>query len=232
MRARRTTSLVLSAALAGTLVWRAPPFVAAGQGSKSESRSNDSSDGSKGSNDSSKSSGDSSKSSGDSSDRSGQNSEDSTRDSPKNSTQGTTDESSNSKGGAALSGALLIVVVGASVLGGVLSSRLTTRRQDQQNVRALARFLRRNHALVIRDVAMGDGPMLAAWSSALGLSTTERERLAQSLDGSAEQTELLQALDGDIDDGRARRFAADFARVGQRALGGERFRAIALAAGR
>jgi hypothetical protein len=230
MRVGRATSHVLSGALAALLVGRVPGFAVAGQGNQSDSKSNDSSDGSKGSNDSSKSSGDSSKGSGDSSKRSNQNSEDSTRDSPKNSTKGTTDESSNSKGGAAISGGLLVLVVGATVIGVVLSSQATSRRQDQQNLRALVRFLQRNHALVTRDVMMSEGPMLTSWARAMGLSPVERQRLSQALEGSSEQTELLQALDGDIDEPRAQRFAAGFARAGRRAFGEDRLRAIALGA--
>jgi hypothetical protein len=123
------------------------------------------------------------------------------------------------------------VVVGAAVLSGTLATR-GSRQQDQQKVQALARFLQRNHALVARDVVTGEGPMLGAWGRALGLSAAERERLGMVLVGSPEQGELLDALDGGMDEGRARRFAVGFTRLGRRALGQGRFREIALAAGR
>jgi hypothetical protein len=192
---------------------------------------NDSSKGSNGSSDSSNSSGDSSKNSGDSSQGSGKGSEDSTRNSPKNSSEGTSDGSTNSKGGAAVSGGLVVLVVGASVVGGVFASRSSSRR-ERADTQALVRFLRRNHALVTHDVALAEGPLLGSWALTMGLAAGERQRLNEALDGSAEQAELLDALDGPIDEARARRFAAGFARLGQRALGASRFRELALAAAR
>jgi hypothetical protein len=182
---------------------------------------NDSSKGSEGSNDSSKNSNDSSQRSGDSTERS-----------PENSTKGSTDETSNSRGGRALSVGLLLVTVGSAALGAVLVTRATNRQDDQRQIQALVRFLRKNHGLVARDVLLAEGPMVAAWADAMGLSPQERERLGRAMDGSAEQTQLLEALDGQIDADRARRFAAGFASVSRRAVGPQRFQAIALAAGR
>lgn len=229
MIARRRITYILSATLLGAPVGHAN----AGEGStRSESRSNDSSDGSKGSNDSSRTSGDSSKRSGESSQGSGQRSEDSSERSPSESIRWTTRESSESKGGTAVSGALLIMVVGGSVVGGILSSRGSSKRQEQQEARALARFLQRHHALIARDVVLGEGPLLAAWGNSLGLTAAERERLGLALDGSTEQTELLQALNGNIDETRARRFAASFARLSGRTLGRARFAAVVHAASR
>jgi len=69
-----------------------------------------------------------------------------------------------------------------------------------------------------------------AWSRALGLTVAERERLGRALAGSPEQAQLLGALNGPIDEGRARRFATGFAQLGRRALGQTRFRDLALAA--
>jgi hypothetical protein len=186
------------------------------------SGSNSSSDGSKGSDDSSRSSGDSSKNSGDSSGESGRGSRNSTENSPRDSSQ----DSSNSKGGAALSVGALIVVVGGLMASGVVVSVASSRR-NQQRVQALATFLQRNHALVTRDLVAGDGPLLASWGRGLGLTAAERDRLGAALLGSPEQTELLQALDGRIDEARARRFAAGFTRLGRRALGEQRFRSVA-----
>jgi hypothetical protein len=194
------------------------------------------SEGSKGSNDSSKSSTDSSKSSTDSSKSSAgssDNSKNSTDNSPKDSTQWSTDGTSDStgkhRGAVIISVALLVLAVGASVVGVV---REMAAAEEAPKLKMLARFLQRNHALVTRDLLMGEGPVLRAWTRALGLSAVERERLGQALAGSPEQAQLLAALNGSIDEGRARRFAAGFARVSQRALGPARFRDLALAATR
>jgi hypothetical protein len=183
-------------------------------------------DSSKGSNDSSGTSTDSSKNSTDSSNRS----ENSTESSPKDSSEGSSDGSSKRKGAVLISVALLLVAVGATTVGLVRTSGALAQADEQQKMRQLARFLQRHHALVARDVVMGEGPLLSAWGRALGLRVGERELLSRCLDGSPEQAELLAALDGSIDEGRARRFAVGFTRLGQRALGDQRFRAIALAA--
>jgi hypothetical protein len=169
----------------------------------------------------------SSKSSGDSSGESGRGSRNSTQNSPRDSSDG----SSKSKGGQALSVGALVVLVGGLTVTGVLSSAASSKR-DQQRVQALATFLQRNHPLVARDLVAGEGPLLAAWGRGLGLTPAERERLGAALLGSAEQAELLEALDGRIDEARARRFAAGFTRLGRRALGEQRFRGVALAAER
>jgi hypothetical protein len=232
---RRYCYIVVTGALVGALtcgrVGR-PGLARAGEASRSDSKSDNSSDGSKGSNDSSRTSGDSSKRSGASSEESGHGSKNSTDNSPQNSTRWSTDESTRSKSASAISVAALIVVVAGLAVSATLASRAGSRRQDQQKVQALARFLQRNHALVARDLVTGEGPLLAAWGRALGLTAVERERLGLVLVGSPEQSELLQALDGGMDEGRARRFAVGFTRLGRRALGEGRFRQIALAVDR
>jgi hypothetical protein len=221
VRAWRRHGTVVASLLAATLAVAGPGTIHASGNSKSGGNSSDS----KGSNDSSKSSGDSSKSSGASSERSGQ----STENSPRDSTKGTSDESTKSKGGQAISVALVIVVVGGAIVGGVLTTRATA-QPDPRHTQALVRFLRRNHALVTRDVLVGEGPVLASWAQGLGLDPAERERLGRTLAGSPEQAALLHALDGPIDEARARQFAASFTRLARRALGEARVRAIALAA--
>ncbi len=188
------------------------------------------SEGSKGSDNSSNSSNDSSGNSNDSSNRS----ENSTEASPERSTNGTTEESSDGssqkRGTVLISVALLLVAVGATAIGLVRATGALARADEPRKMRLLARFLQRNHAQVARDMAVGEGPLLAAWTRGLGLTAAERDRLSRTLDGSREQGELLAALDGRIDEGRARRFAVAFTRVGRRALGDDRLRAVALAA--
>jgi hypothetical protein len=199
----------------------------------------DSSKGSNGSDNSSNSSGDSSNSSGDSSENSGDSSnrsENSTEASPQESTEGTTDESSdgssNRRETVLVSVALLLASVGATVVGLVRASDAMAQADQPAKLRQLARFLQRNHALCARDVVVGEGPLLAAWTRALKLTGPERDHLSRVLDGSREQAELLAAIDGRIDEARARRFAVAFTQVGRRALGDARLRALVLAARR
>ena len=141
------------------------------------------------------------------------------------SSRGTSDWSTHNNGAHVLSIALAAVAVGASVVGSVAVSG-SRRANEARAVAALAAFMRRQHALLTHDVATAEGPLLAAWAHDLGLDAGERQRLARVLEGSAEQGLLLEALDGAIDDGRARRFAAAFLRVTERAIGKARTGAL------
>jgi hypothetical protein len=212
---------MVAGVLVGALLGAGPGVARGSEGSKGSDGS------SNGSNDSSKSSTDSSQSSTDSSNRS----ENSTESSPRDSSEGSSESTGNNRGAAVLSVALLLVSVGATVIGVVKATGLAmAQADDARKMRVLASFLQRHHALVARDVVMGEGPLLATWTRALGLTEAERDRLSASLDGSPEQGELLAALDGPIDVRRARRFAVAFARAGRRALGEARLRGIALSA--
>jgi hypothetical protein len=195
-----------------------------GSGSGGESSSKDS-DSSNGSNDSSNSS----KGSSDNSHASSKDSNNSTQHSPENTSDYTTrhgsDWTTHSKDAHVISGIFLVVSVGATVVG-VLVGKSTQKAQQQQTATALAETMRRQHPLLTHDLATARGPVLDAWAHDMRLTGGERRRLARALEGSAEQGELLQALDGRIDEARARRFGAAFIRVTQRALGPARTKTI------
>jgi hypothetical protein len=220
----------LSAALLAVVVLTGPGRAdASGQGqSKSDSNSNsgDSSQGSNGSNDSSRTSGDSSNSSRDSS----KSSNNSTQNSPKNSsdgsTQWTTDNSSQSHGAHVFSAASAVVLLGASVVGTVMAGKSSSGRDPHPKAVALAAFLRQNHAVLTHDIALAHGPILNAWAREWGLTASEKRHLAVVLEGSAEQGALMTALNGDIDEGRALKFSAAFYRATARALGPVRTQTI------
>jgi hypothetical protein len=217
-----TSRVPLAATLAAVLALAPQAARASGQNGGSDSKSNSS----QGSADSSNTSNDSSKSSSNSSNGSSKDSDNSTQNSPKDTsdytTKGSSDWSTHSRGAHVFSVALAVVAVGASVIGTVAANR----GSQQQTTVALAAFMRRQHALLTHDVATAEGPVLAAWSRDLRLSDEERRRLRRALDGSAEQGALLEALDGPIDETRARRFAAAFLRVTERALGKARTGAL------
>lgn len=204
--------------------------LAASSGARADSNNGNSSQGSNGSGDSSRSSGDSSKNSGDSS----KGSDDSTKNSPKNSSdsssKGTTDESTNSPGGHQVSIALGVIAVGATVAGVLIGVSLTQQRAERRAEKALAAYMRRNHPVVTHDVALGRGPILDAWTHALGLTAVERRDFSVLMTGSPEQARLIEALDapqGRIDDEHARRFAGAFFHLTERAVGPTRARQLA-----
>jgi hypothetical protein len=202
------------------------PAWASGQGQSSSGSSNGS-DSSKGSGDSSNSSNDSSKSSNDSS----KDSDNSTQNSPRNSsdyttdhtTKGSTDWTTHSHGAHVFSVVMVVVAIGATVLGIALTDRS---HGGPPPAAALAGFMRRQHAMLLHDVSTGDGPVLDAWAHDLRLTVTEKRRLRRALDGSEEQGALIDALDGTIDEAHAERFGAAFVRVTDRALGRTRTRAL------
>jgi hypothetical protein len=208
----------------------------ASDGSKSGDSSGNSSDGSSdsnsnsdGSNRSSDNSGESSKNSGDSSKNSDGSSERSSENSTKDSSDESSDgskESSKSNAGKTISVAGAIIVLGASVLGGIA---LTADAADEAKSAELLleRFLKRHHPALARDVVLAKGPVLDSIARDLGLSGAEAKRFFAALDGSAEQTAMLESIAGRIDDQQAQLFAAQMCAVVERALGTERMKLAA-----
>jgi hypothetical protein len=198
-----------------------------GQSSSGSSNGSDSSkgsgDSSNNSNESSKSSNDSSNSSNDSSKESGNSSETSPQKSSEGTSQGSSDWTTHSNGAHMFSFALAAVALGATVLGVFLTDR---GRQGPPPAPALAGFMRRQHAMLLHDVATAEGPVLDAWAHDLRLTAAEKTRLRRALDGSVEQGQLIDSLDGKIDDKHAERFGAAFVRVTQRAIGRARMNAL------
>ena len=195
-----------------------------------QSEFSDSDQSSAGSNDSSASSNDSSANSNDSSDNSGQSSESNSDQSLDNSTrsssEGTSDgsvESSQQPGMRVLSVVAAIVVVAGIGVGAGFWIWSSVR--DDQEDGATARvegYMRRNHGQLVREVALGAGPLLAALYDDLGLTPQEARAVGQRLEGSSEQTDLLIALDGEVDPRSAERFASAIMEVTSEGLGPKR----------
>lgn len=225
---RHAAQAAISLLLAGALALLPAGAADASGERQSGSGSSNSSDSSKGSGDSSNTSRDSFKSTSDSSHSdSSKNSDKTTQNSPKNSsewtTKGSTDWTTHSHDAHVISIALLVVGLGAAVLGVALTAHS---HRDPGQATALAGFMRRQHALLLHDVSTGEGPVLDAWAHDLRLTAAERGRLRRSLEGSAEQGELLEALDGPIGEAHAELFGAAFFRVTDRALGPTRTKAL------
>jgi hypothetical protein len=125
-----------------------------------------------------------------------------------------------------------VVLLGASVGGTALGMSATQRRKEREAAAAVAAFMRRHHALLTHDVVMAGGLVLDAWGHDLGLSATEKRRLRRTLEGSAEQGALVDALDGPIDERKARRFSAAFLRATERAVGKTRAKALVASSSR
>ena len=121
--------------------------------------------------------------------------------------------------------ALAAVAIGATTVGLALPNSAHDENR-QQATAALAGFMQKQHAPLTHDLALAGGPVLDAWSDELGLDRKEREALLRALEGSFEQGNLLEALDGPIDGAQAQRFAGAFVRVANRALGARRTNAL------
>jgi hypothetical protein len=197
-------------------------------GDSQSSKDSNSSNGSKDSSNTSEGTSDNSHASSKDSSGSSKESDASTQNSPKNSSEWSTKHSSDwstkTREGHIFTVALLVVSVGATVVGVLVAK--SGKSNDQQRAAALAETMRRHHPLLTHDIATASGVALDAWGHDLRLTAAERRRLARSLEGSVEQGELLEALDGKIDEARARKFGAAFLRVAERALGAARTKVI------
>jgi hypothetical protein len=236
MKAGRLTCWAVRLTLSGLLVLSVVrPAAASGEGgsqSNSSGGGDDSNSSSGGSSEGSKNSSNTSEGTSDDSRGSSKDSDNSTQNSPKETTdytsKGSSDWTTHSRGAHVLSIVLAVVAVGATVAG--LAATTRNGRQQQQATAALASFMRRQHALLTHDIATGQGPVLDAWTHDLRLTSTEKRRFLETLEGSPDQGKLLDALNGPIDADRARRFGAAFLRVTDRALGRRRTNDLVLRA--
>jgi hypothetical protein len=172
-----------------------------------------------------------SKSSEDSDGSSERSSENSTRGTTEESTQGTKD-STKSDSGKTISIGGAILLLGGTVIGGIALTAASDDDDERVAEVKLERFLRRHHSGIARDVVLAEGPVLSALTSELGLSRVEKQRFAVALEGSAEQTELLESLAGDLGSAKVRAFAEKMCSVATRALGAERIKLAAAGAAR
>ncbi|MEQ8272646.1 MAG: hypothetical protein RMA76_41270 [Deltaproteobacteria bacterium] len=144
-------------------------------------------------------------------------SDDSSNDSSENSSNDSSNGSSNRQSSKALTVLGAIVVLAGVAAGVALTIADATTGEEE-----LASYLERHHPIVVRDVVVARGPILAAWTRELGLSPTEEAAFFDALDGSAEQTAMLNALGGT---GRAldpRAFATHFVHALERTIGAAR----------
>lgn len=211
--ALRVTAVVLCMVLLHNVAWASGDNSSEGSGNSSGESSN-----------SSQGSGESSKNSSESSN------DGATGESSANSSQGSTEQttkgSSEGDGGRILSVIGALVVLGGLVAIGVV---LTVRsgRDEQVAEAKLLQYLQRQHPVIVHDIAVADGPVLASWSHDLGLNAQERQELAHALDGSPEQAQMLRALSSGDGRPNARLFAQQFGGLLKRALGETRAREVA-----
>jgi len=82
--------------------------------------------------------------------------------------------------------------------------------------------MRKHHASLVRDIALGRGPVITDWGAHLKLSPKEQSKFVQTLEGSREQINMLASLDGEIESEDAEAFSESFYRLLVRALGQSR----------
>ncbi len=146
------------------------------------------------------------------------NSRDSSDDSSNDSSQNSSDDSSNGSSNRQSSKAL--TVVGALlVLAGIAAGVIITVANVTAGEDELHSYLERYHPVVVRDVVSARGPILAAWMDELGLTPEEEAAFSRALDGSVEQTAMLQALGTRDHAMDTRAFASHFVHALERALG-------------
>ncbi len=211
-----------------------------GQSSESSDSSNDSgassNDSDASSNDSGASSDDSSASSArsDTSSDTSSNSDQSSDDSSRNSTEGSSQDTSNSSRSeqdgrtiAMISIVVTVMIVGGIAIGALLVSHSNdSSGGDEQGYADLGKFMRQHHAVLTRDIVLAGGPILDAWCDDLGLSREERTAFATRLEGSPQQTALLEALSGDITREKVQAFSTTYLMLTQTAIGPARVQAL------
>lgn len=192
--------------------------------------SDNSRDSSGNSNASSENSNASSDNSNQSSEGSNESSNDSSQNSSDRSTDNTTEGSSDSTSGPETRGTWIVVtailLLGAVSMVVFFAVRSTVKSEEEEAQANLQRFMRDYHAGLVRDLTVGNGPILSALTHELDLTAQERERLLSGIARSEEQLALLHSLAGPIGPEDARRFAVAFNRIGAQSLGTERWRSL------
>jgi len=90
----------------------------------------------------------------------------------------------------------------------------------------LARYMKRNHSMLVRDIILGHGRLITEWEAELNLTRKECENFESHLIDSEQQSWMLKALEGEIDLRDAEVFAMSFTMVLRDAISEERFRTI------
>ncbi len=132
------------------------------------------------------------------------------RSSDGNSTEGSVDNSVHENQ------TLVAVLIGVGVIAVSIGGAYATEAAAAAEEAAAARledYLRTNHALIARDISLGQGLVIEAWLHDLKLKPEECKRLLAHLSGSAEQRDMLIALDGSLSSIRVRSFASAFTRL-------------------
>jgi hypothetical protein len=114
------------------------------------------------------------------------------------------------------------------VLGGIALTVDSGSQENHAAAQQLERFLKRHHSAITHDVVLAGGPVLESLARELGLDEAEAKRFFVALEGSPEQTAMLESLSGGVDRASAELFASRLCLVVERALGAERLKIAAI----
>ncbi len=163
---------------------------------------------------------------------SSQQSSDATGDASRSSSEGTSNSSEATSRSESFkqNRTLVVVLIAVGAVALSVAGGYATAAAESVNAVAAAElesYLRTNHALVARDISLGEGALLHAWLHDLRLLPEERAHVERELPGSSEQNEMLAALDGTLSVERATNFAAAFHGLLARTLPAERVKFLA-----
>ena len=116
-------------------------------------------------------------------------------------------------------GAGFIAALPVGITAGALTTGLNRKSKEAKD---LAIYMRRNHVSLVRDIALGRGPVITDWGASLKLFPVEQAQLERTLEGSREQIYMLASLAGDIESEDAEVFSESFYRLLVQALGQNR----------
>jgi len=91
----------------------------------------------------------------------------------------------------------LIPAIAGTIVGVVSGDSFNKKKEKSKE--ELAKYMKKNHAILVRDVSMGSGPMITEWGSEMGLNKHEQIVFETRLEGSSEQMAMLNSLSGNID---------------------------------
>jgi len=110
---------------------------------------------------------------------------------------------------------LVITAAGQFTLGVLTGMQInqSNKKKKDQYEKDVAMFMKKNHASLVRDIALGRGPMILEWGANMHMNSSEQAKFENRIEGSMEQMEMLTSLSGTIEIKDAAIFSRALVRV-------------------
>jgi len=81
---------------------------------------------------------------------------------------------------------------------GVTLSVGSTMRKNKESKEVVMRYMKENHAALVRDIAIGQGPMVTEWGKGFDLTPAEMKTVEAKFEGSLDQLNMMHSLKDEI----------------------------------